>query len=126
MRHHRVLAALSVVTLFAAWVLAQKTTELYIPIGKSPGLSGTKTFIGTITAINSELRQVTIADADEEVMTDVTDRTTIYIDRSTLGQPSSPGTFNDLEDGLQVEVLSEETENPGEGNAVWIKLRAPS
>ncbi len=42
-----VLATLAVL-LLAGTAHAQQATEIYIPIGKSPGLSGKTTVIGTI------------------------------------------------------------------------------
>ncbi len=50
-----VLAAL----LWSAAAQAQKTTEQFIPIGQSPGLSGKYTYLGAIESADSVARLVT-------------------------------------------------------------------
>ena len=43
--------------------LAEKTTELYLPIGKSPGLSDKISLIGTIAEVNSQDQTLTVTGA---------------------------------------------------------------
>ena len=44
---------------------AQKATEIYIPIGKSPGLSGEYTKMGTIEEVSAQEQAITMSDAAE-------------------------------------------------------------
>jgi hypothetical protein len=100
----------------------QKATELYTPIGKSPGLSGKLTVVGSIESVNEESRSITIAGPSETRSAHITDRTKIYLDRSKLGQPNRYGAFSDLEKGLRAEVLYENRERGVEGPAEWVKV----
>ena len=109
-----VLAACSVVQ-------AQEATERFIPIGESPGLSGTRTMIGTIEAVDREKRTLTIAAQEGTYSVAVTPRTRIWIDRSREQQPALTGTFRDCDRGRRVEVKLEEGEEPV---ADWIKVQA--
>lgn len=87
---------------------AQRTTELYIPIGRSPGLSTQgKTIIGTVIAING----------DEIVVGDKTflmsDKTKIFLDRSQAKLTNLYGVRSDIKAGVFVEAYASE----------WIKVR---
>ena len=113
--------ALALVTDAGQWA-----TEQYIPIGKSPGISGEYSRIGTIDAIDVDARQVTIATETGPVVVELTENTIVWVDRSKLGEANAAGSVDDLAEGLEVEVLSEERERRGEGPAAWIKVRQPS
>ena len=113
--------ALALVTDAGQWA-----TEQYIPIGKSPGISGEYSRIGTIEAIDVDARQVTIATETGPVVVELTENTIVWVDRSELGEANTAGSFDDLAEGREVEVLSEERERRGEGPAAWIKVRQPS
>jgi len=113
--------ALALVTDAGQWA-----TEQYIPIGKSPGISGEYARIGTIDAIDVDARQVTIATQTGPVVVELTENTIVWVDRSKLGKANTAGSVDDLAEGREVEVLSEERERRGEGPAAWIKVRQPS
>ena len=113
--------ALALVTDAGQWA-----TEQYIPIGKSPGISGEYARIGTIDAIDVDARQVTIATQTGPVVVELTENTIVCVDRSKLGKANTAGSVDDLAEGREVEVLSEERERRGEGPAAWIKVRQPS
>jgi len=104
----------------------QRATEQYIPIGQSPGISGEYARIGTIDAIDVDARQMTIATETGPVVVELTENTIVWVDRSELGKANAAGSLDDLAEGLEVEVLSEERERRGEGPAAWIKVRQPS
>lgn len=88
---------------------AQRTTELYIPIGKSPGLSiSGKTIVGFITKVESD--QITIGDK----VVFITDKTKIFLDRSAVRKSNSYGTRSDVKVGAYVEAHASE----------WIKIRS--
>lgn len=88
---------------------AQRTTELYIPIGRSPGLSAQgKTIIGTVIAINGD--EIVVGDR----IIRLTAGTKIFLDRSRIKQTNLYGVKADIKVGAFVEgYLSD-----------WVKLRS--
>jgi ABC-type sugar transport system substrate-binding protein len=100
---------------------AQEATEVFIPIGKSPGVSKQETFIGTVDAADEKGRSLRVTAPAGAITVAVTDKTRIFRDKSALKQRNEVGTFADLQKGRTVEVKLE----PGEGQrkAEWIKVR---
>ena len=98
---------------------AQQATERFIPIGKSPGLSGTGTTVGRIRQVEPEARRITVRGEDASATVTVTGDTRIWQDRSAQGQSNVPGTFGDLQEGRLAEVRPA-PEGPA---AAWIKVR---
>lgn len=103
----------------------QKATELFIPVGQSPGLSNTVTVIGTIEKIDAQRRLLIIRGTSATWRTTMTDHTRIWLDRSKLRLTNQKGTFADLREGLLVEVRYKDPEgrNTGQGPADWIKVQ---
>jgi hypothetical protein len=100
---------------------AEKTTELYIPVGKSPGLSAKINVIGRIDAVNSRNQTLTVRSASGTYTVQTTKYTLIFLDHSKLRQPSIYGDFSDFKKGMMVEVRfeSDKRHRPAE----WIKLQ---
>jgi len=110
--------------LVAAGASAQEMTERFIPIGQSPGLSGKHTVIGKIQAVNARDQTVAIVAPTGAWNAKVTDRTKIWLDRSSLRQPNLKGTFADLRPGATVEVKPEGRQAGASGGpAEWIKVQ---
>lgn len=103
----------------------QKATEMFIPLGQSPGLSGKVTVIGTIDAVNARDQTITIVGPSATWGAQITDRTKIWLDRSKLRLPNQYGTFADLQKGRMVEVKYEDNRNKGKdkGPAEWVKVQ---
>ena len=101
---------------------AQKATEFYIPVGKSPGISGVSTAIGTCHEIDVREQVVTIQGQSLTWTGTVTSRTKIWLDRSKLGLPNQKGTFADLQQGLRIEVKYEGNERTSGAACEWIKV----
>ena len=102
--------------------LAEKSTELYLPIGKSPGLSGIFTLIGTIAEINPQDQTLTVMTGASGAFTvATTEYTIIFLDKSKLRQPNRYGTYSDFKIGMLIEVRFEadKRHRPAE----WIKLQ---
>ena len=98
----------------------QQTTEQFIPIGQSPGLSGTVTSVATIAAVDAQARTITLSGAPPGQSIKVTDRTRIWLDRSELNQANVTGSFADLAPGLKAEV---NFVDPADKTAAdWIKV----
>ena len=89
---------------FAA-VSAQQTTERYIPIGASPGVSGEYSYIGEIVAVDMSRRMLTVEDEAGRHTIRVTEETRIWLDRSRRRQAALEGGYEDCEVGRRVEVM---------------------
>lgn len=104
----------------ASTAFGQEQTERYIPIGKSPGLSGVYAYLGEIVAVDAANRTITVRDSTETRTVEVAERTRIWLDRSALEQTNLVGTFDDLQVGRTVEIqyVDHETKE----TADWIKV----
>ena len=98
---------------------AQKATERYIPIGRSPGLSGKYTSIGTIAEVNALDQTMTVADSTGTRTMQISKQTRIWLDRTRLRQSNTTGSFADLQQGRRVEV---KYLDPDRRKADWIKV----
>ncbi len=102
-------------------VSAQKTTEIFIPIGKSPGLSGEYTKMGTIEEVSAQEQAITMSDAAESYTIQVAEGTSIWLDKSKMKSTNEVGSFSDLVAGRMVEV--EFKDNDPERGVEWIKVQ---
>jgi hypothetical protein len=100
---------------------AQEATEIYIPIGQSPGLSGKGSLIGTLASVDRGNRMVTVSSPSGTQTVRFTDRTLIWLDRSLQKQPNQNGAIADLQQGRTVEIKVRK----GEPKMVaeWIKVQ---
>jgi hypothetical protein len=105
----------------AAHVSGQEATEIFIPLGQSPGVSNKSSVIGPIDSVDEKSRSMTVAGPSGRLTVEITDRTRIWRDRSLLKLGNQTGTFADLRKGRKVEVKLE----PGEGKRAveWIKVQ---
>ncbi len=101
----------------------QKATEIFIPVGESPGLSGKYTSIGKITAIDLANQTITVADSSGSYEVKIAERTQIWLDKSKLRSTSQKGAFTDLRKDLLVEVKYEKNLRRDRGEAEWIKVQ---
>ncbi len=101
---------------------AQRATELYTPIGQSPGVSGEFTVIGTIESVDEAGSSFRITGPTEPASAIVTERTRIYLDKSNRRETNRYGHLGDLKEGRRVEILYEDREAIGHGPAEWIKI----
>ena len=99
----------------------QQATEMFIPIGQSPGLSNKGSVIGTLESVDPGKRMVTISSSSGAQTVGITDRTMIWLDRSEQKQPNQNGAINDLQKGRKIEIKVRK----GELKAVaeWIKVQ---
>jgi hypothetical protein len=83
---------------------AQKETEVFIPLGKSPGVSGKYSVIGKVETMNANDSVITIAQ-DANIKTfKINSHTEIYLDKSKLKLTNTKGSFADIKKGLLVEA----------------------
>ncbi len=100
---------------------AQQTTEQFIPIGMSPGVSGKSSYLGSITAVDSAAKSFSMQIDGDNKDIGVAATTRIWLDRSKSRKSNLDGGFGALETGSTVEVLMD----PGDSTkAAWIKIEA--
>ena len=77
----------------------QQTTERYIPVGQSPGVSGVYSDIGQIESVDASNRTVTVSAPEGARTITVTEETSIWLDRSELRLTNETGSMADLRPG---------------------------
>ncbi len=100
---------------------AQKASEIYIPMGQSPGLSGKYTEVGKIDAANDQDQTITMTNSSGSYTVEITESTKIWLDRSKLQLTNEKGSFTDLQAGRTIEVKHKDND-PG-GPVEWIKVQ---
>ncbi|HEX9671940.1 MAG TPA: hypothetical protein VGA12_00730 [Burkholderiales bacterium] len=101
----------------------QEATEIYIPIGQSPGLSGKSSLIGNLESVDAGKRTVTVSGPSGAQTVAFTERTLIWLDRSLQKQPNRSGAMADLQQGRKVEIKLRKGEP--KPVAEWIKVQVP-
>ena len=125
MRTH-ILRALVVVALSSSSqaAVAQRTTEQFIPVGQSPGVSNVLSYIGEIESMDQSAGTVVVAGPDGSMTFRMTDSTEVWLDRSGLQESNGLGSPADLAVGRRVEVKYQDPETREE--AEWIKVVIPA
>ena len=103
---------------------AQRTTEQFIPIGRSPGLSDVVTYVGEIVAVDRGAGSLTLRRPGEAgtVTVAVVGETQIWLDRSSIGRPNLSGAIADLVPGSAAEIHFRDPEQ--RRIADWIKVQS--
>ncbi len=99
----------------------QQMTEMFIPIGKSPGVSGKTSLIGEIAAVDSERRTLTISMPAGPQSVTLTGSTWIWLDRSGSQLSNRTGTLAHLQKGRKAEVRFLEADR--KRTAEWVKVQ---
>ena len=99
----------------------QEATEIYIPIGQSPGLSNKLSLIGTLESVDPRKGMVTVSGPSGTQTIAINDHTLIWLDRSLQKQQNQKGSISDLQQGRKVEIKL----SKGEPKVVaeWIKVQ---
>ena len=103
---------------------AQEATEMYIPIGQSPGVSNKTSVVGTVQALNAAARTLTVTGPSGPRTFAITDKTRIWLDRSAGKQTNRSGSLADLQQGRRVEV--KRLTAGAKSGADWIKVQVPA
>ena len=98
---------------------AQKATEKFIAVGKSPGVSGKYTVIGEVEQFDAQNRTLTVASSSGKHTCKLGDKAKIWLDRTKLKQPNLTGSVGDLRKGRRVEIKHQDAERK---IADWIKV----
>lgn len=127
MKTYTTLASLAVLIFlsYGGEAYAQKATEIYIPIGQSPGLSDHYSKIGTVTSIDEAAGTLVVTDSLENTYSvEITDSTRIWLDKSRLKKRNETGTISDIKNGLLVEVKYNLAEDSTYAQtAEWVKVQ---
>jgi len=120
----KLLAGIAVMGLWLACLAqahAQQMTEMYIPIGQSPGVSGKSSLMGAIEWVNPQKHTLAVLGPSgiQEIL--LTDRTRIWLDRTQARLPNLTGTLANLHKGLKVEVKFRDADQ--KRVAEWIKVQ---
>ncbi|MDX2044758.1 MAG: hypothetical protein SF097_26340 [Acidobacteriota bacterium] len=102
-----------------AVVYGQQTTEQFIPMGKSPGVSGKYAWMGEIDQVDEQNRTITVKTDSASKTIKLTDKTRIWLDRSKQRASSTKADFSELKKGRKVEVKYVKDR---ESEAEWIKI----
>ena len=102
-------------------IQAEKSTELYIPIGQSPGLSGKYTVMGKIDQVDPRNQAIKMSGESGSYTVKMTERTFIYLDRSKAQLSNIYGTLADCQVGDLIEVKFED--NSRNKPIEWIKVQ---
>jgi len=121
MNNLRVIAQVPLILLVLALPVshAQQATEVYIPIGESPGISAKNSLIGKIGHLDYATRRIELLVNGGARSVRVNDATHYYLDRSKAGQRNEVGSMQDCTAGQFIEVYVDES-----GVAEWIKIEA--
>ena len=96
---------------------SQKATEVYIPIGDSPGVSESHSVMGTISRVDYASRNIEVRNRAGARNMRVSDKTRYYLDRSKYGKKNALGSIRDCERGRRVEIYV-----GASGEVRWIKI----
>lgn len=116
--------SVSILLLFALFAIspglgAQQTTEQFIPIGMSPGVSGKLSLVGNISLVDSETNSFSMMIDGSSRRIKVSPTTRIWLDRSKSGESNIRAGMEALQPGLRVEVFP----RPGNQESIdWIKI----
>jgi hypothetical protein len=103
---------------------AQRETERFIPIGRSPGVSGVLSVIGTVEAADSVAGTLRITAPSGTISVRFTKSTDIWLDRSEQKQQAGIGSAADLVAGRRIEVKFVDAQK--RDTADWIKVAMPA
>ena len=117
------LTVMVAVSVLVAAADAQKATEMLIPIGESPGVSGISSVIGTIAACEQASGVVTISTEKEQHTARLTEETKIWLDRSAVRKAGAVGSRADCQKGRRSEVKYVYEGTTRSARAEWIKIQ---
>jgi len=114
--------AITIVLVGVSSGYGQKSTEIYIPIGKSPGLSGKYTTVGEIESADEQNEIITMSDSAKSYTVHCDEETKFWLDRTEIVRTNLEGAFADCQPGRLVEVKYRDNDARA-AVAEWIKIR---
>ena len=119
-KHATIFSLIIVLLVGISSVYAEQSTELYIPIGQSPGVSGEYTVLGKINQVDPKNQTIKMSGPSGSYTIKMTQGTFIYLDRSKVKQTNTYGTLADCKVGDTVEVKFKD--NSRNKPIEWIKV----
>ena len=98
---------------------AQQSTEQYIPIGESPGVSDEQMVKGTISAVDYDARTVQVRMTTGTQTVKMVGSTRYYLDRTKHKRTNLSAKIEDCRVGRKVEVKVD-----ADSTVDWIKIEA--
>ncbi len=102
-------------------VYGQQTTEQYVPIGQSPGISDKYSYIGNIVSVDRDAHTLTVESDRGTKTIRVLPKTRIWLDRSKVKRTNIAASYSDCEVGRTIEVMYDHDD---QDVADWIKIEA--
>ena len=102
-------------------VYGQQTTEQYVPIGQSPGISDKFSYVGNIVSVDRDAHTLTVESDRGTKTIRVLSKTRIWLDRSKVKRTNIAASYSDCEVGRKVEVMYDHDD---QDVADWIKIEA--
>ena len=102
-------------------VYGQQTTEQYVPIGQSPGISDKYSYIGNIVSVDRDAHTLTVESDRGTKTIRVLPKTRIWLDRSKVKRTNIAASYSDCEVGRKIEVMYDHDD---QDVADWIKIEA--
>jgi hypothetical protein len=118
-----VLVVVVATALLASAARAQETTEIFIPIGRSPGLSGETTVMGAIVSLDEGSGILKVSSDAGEHTARITAETRLYLDRTEMAAPNELASLADLRAGRRCEIHYVYEGGTRTERAKWIKVR---
>ena len=107
--------------LASSLAVGQETTEQFIPIGKSPGISGEYSYVGVVVAVDTEAHTIDVQSDRGTKTFRVSKKTRMWLDRSKARRSNPEASYADCEVGVTVEVMYLHDD---ETTADWIKIES--
>ena len=102
---------------------AQRSTERFIPIGQSPGVSGKTAMMGTVVGYADGMLTLSSPASAAPQRVRMQSDTLIWVDRSAQQQTNTRGTAADLQPGRRIEIKF--VDPATRAAAAWVKVQAP-
>jgi hypothetical protein len=122
LKHIRTVLLVFICCQISAELYAQTMTEIYIPVGQSPGVSGKYSIMGRIESVNLKDSTVTmIPTTGNKITIKITAGCAIYLDKSKLKQSNKKGYCTDMKQGMLAEAKYRDNKP---GNKIeWVKVQ---
>jgi len=107
--------------LVSPFALGQQTTEQFIPIGKSPGISDKYSYIGVVVAVDRDTHTIDVQSNRGTKTIRVREDTRLWLDRSKAKRTNPDASYADCKVGVTVEVMYVHDDK---ATADWIKIES--
>ncbi len=120
-RNKKVIVFMVVLCCAFSGLYAQKETEVFIPLGQSPGVSGKLCVMGKVGTVSSHDSTLILGLEGGLLTSRMNGQTKIYLDKSKLKLTSTKGSLADIKPGLMIEIKY--VDNKPGGLIEWIKVQ---